>query len=907
MTRPILLPLALLFAMQLASAAEPGASPARLPDASASPRAGAADAGGPALKEVVVVFKTHFDIGFTDLARNVVNRYRTTMIDQALEVCDASTQMPPEQRFVWTLAGWPMAQALWPGQTSERREQIEQAVRAGRLVWHALPGSLHTESLDLEDLVRGLGFSSGLSRSFDLPLPRDAKMTDVPAHTWLVPTLLKHAGVDFLHLGCNAACSSPEVPMLFWWAGPDGSRLLTMYSAAAYGTGLHPPKDWPHETWLALIHTGDNHGPPTPDEVKALLDQARRELPGVNVRLGRLSDFSDAILREKPDLPVVRADMPDTWIHGIMSAPIETKLARNLRPRIGALEALDTLLRGWGVGGNMDHKTISAAYEQSLLYGEHTWGFDLKPFGYRYGEEWRQARARGHYARLEESWEEHSDYIRTAEQHVRPALESRLQDLARAVNVAGPRIVVFNPLPWKRHGVVSVLLAAGGTTALKDVAGGKIVPAFHDGQALRFVARDLPPLGYRTFVPATARPTAGDLRADPSAGTLENAFFKATLDSRRGTIASLLDKKSGRELVEPGSGSGLGQYLYERFDSDQVQAFLDAYLKLHASWAIKDKGKTNLPPASEYPHVAASPANFTCAVERNAVAVSATLAAAPGAAVPHAVQTRVVLYRGLPFVDVEWTVADKPPEVWPEAGWLCFPLGVEQPRFRLGRVGSIVDPATDVIRGANHHNFCLSSGLTVTGRDGAGVGLCALDTPLVSLEQPGIWSYSRRFVARKPMVFFNLFNNQYNTNFRIWQGGSWSSRVRLWAVHAHAADDESALITPAWEARSPCLAVAVDAAAGGLPTSQPGLELSRRGVLVTAFGPNPDGAGVVLRLWEQAGRSESCRVRLPQGLRVARAQPCDLRGQSAGESIILRQGRLDIPLAPFAPVSLILR
>ena len=124
-----------------------------------------------------------------------------------------------------------------------------------------------------------------------------------------------------------------SVPRLFWWEGPDGSRLLTMYTAESYGTGLVPPADWPHQTWLALIHTGDNHGPPTPDEVKKLLAEAarttaRRQGP----HRPALSDFADAILAEKPDLPVVRGDMPDTWIHGPMCDPQGASLARQIRP-----------------------------------------------------------------------------------------------------------------------------------------------------------------------------------------------------------------------------------------------------------------------------------------------------------------------------------------------------------------------------------------------------------------------------------------------------------------------------------------------------------------------------------------------------------------------------------------------
>ena len=33
-------------------------------------------------------------------------------------------------------------------------ERLVRAIRQGRLVWHALPGSLHTESRDLEDIGR---------------------------------------------------------------------------------------------------------------------------------------------------------------------------------------------------------------------------------------------------------------------------------------------------------------------------------------------------------------------------------------------------------------------------------------------------------------------------------------------------------------------------------------------------------------------------------------------------------------------------------------------------------------------------------------------------------------------------------------------------------------------------------
>lgn len=889
----------------------------------ASSASGQTKPDAPKPEQVIVVFKTHFDIGYTDLARNVVDRYRTSMIDKALDVCDHTRTLPPENRFVWTVSGWPMTQILWPGQTPQRRTRIEQAIRDGLLVWHALPCTTHTESLDLEDLVRGLGFSSRLSRQFSMPLARDGKMTDVPSHTWILPTILKHAGIEFMHIGCNSASASPELPALFWWEGPDGSRVLTMYEASGYGSGLTPPAGWPSKNWLAMIHTGDNAGPPPPSSVQKLLEQARKQLPGIKIRMGRLSDFADAVLRENPQLPVVRLDMTDTWIHGPMSMPAETKLARNVRPDIIALESLHSLLQAWGVKAAPVKDNVAAAYEGSLMYGEHTWGYSMplnKPRPY--GEAWQKERAAGLYERIEESWREHGDNIRRAESAVAPALAQHMAALAQSVRVDGPRIVVFNPLPWTRDDVVGVDVAPGTPAGLRDLATGKTVPADLDGQTLRFVAHGLPAMGYRTYVPASSDAAASGLAAKPSEATIENAAWRVELDSSRGVIRSLIDKRSGRQWVDAKAKYGLGQYVYERFDADINDAYLKAYCKYIPSW-YGHFARFAMPPAQKVPYKAASPEDFRLDVRLRAASAQATLTAAASKDVPHAVSLEVTLYHDLPYVDLTWSIKDKQPDTWPEAGWLALPLAVERPEFLLGRLGSIVNPAKEVAKNSNFEVFCLNTAMTVTGPDGAGMAVCPLDSPLVSLGRPGIYRHTREFTPREPVVLVNLFNNVWGTNFQQWIGGSWTSRVRLWATSSalpragegpgvRGADGgtratlESDLITPAWQARSRAKAAFFRGPAGTLPPERSGLELSRRGVQITAFGQNPDGDGTLLRLWEQAGRDGVCRVRLPDGSQAATAQPCDLRGRAQGKPIPVRGGQFEIRVARFAPASVIL-
>ncbi len=859
-------------------------------------------AQGDSVKEVIIVSKTHFDIGYTARVAEVLNRYRTTMMDGALSVMEETSSLPKAFQFAWTLPGWPLAQIVGPEQTPERREKILAAMRSGRIVWHALPFTMHTESLELEDLVRGLHFSSALSRQLGQQLPTDAKMTDVTSHSWVLPTLLTHAGVTFLHIGCNPACQSPRVPTLFWWEGPDGSRLLTFYSAGNYGTGLLPPENWPYKTWLAMLMTGDNQGPPTLKEAETLRREASDKLPSVNVHFGKMSDFAEAILSEHPDLPVVRGDVPDTWIHGLESMPIESALVRQWRPQVTALEGLNTLLECWGVPTASVSGTLSSAYENSLLYGEHTWGScGTKPGPFRYGEDWKRARADGVYKGFEASFEDHRAYSHKVATLAEPAIAERMAALAAAVSVSGQRIVLYNPLPWVRDALVEWKQEKPAASALRDSDSGRTEPVTRDGDLLRFVARALPPMGYKTYIPADKSDDSKEMALNVEKGILENGIFRVTVDPERGGVRSVIEKRTGRELVNQSSPLLLGQYLYERFGREQTQDFGRKYItRPELQWAWDDLTKVNLP---EGEYRSALPNKCQVTYAGNDVTVSATMTAAPQGILTDRVRMTVRLYKGLPFVELAWSTENKTGDPWPEAGWVCLPINADKPTFKLSRVGSVVDPVKDIVAGSNRHVFCLNAGLTVTDKHGGTVGICPMDSPLVSLGTPGLWQYSLDYTPDKADVFVNVFNNQWSTNFPLWVEGTWTSRVRLWA--ADSDDSTEALLTPGWNTRTPCWAGVADGPAGSLPTSGAGLSLSRSGVLVTTFGDNPDGPGRILRVWEQAGVAGDCTITLPKGFKAEGARQVDLRGQTCEGPVQVNGTEVTVPLKAYAPCTLL--
>lgn len=209
-----------------------------------------------------------------------------------------------------------------------------------------------------------------------------------------------------------------------------------------------------------------------------------------------------------------------------------------------------------------------------------------------------------------------------------------------------------------------------------------------------------------------------------------------------------------------------------------------------------------------------------------------------------------------------------------------------------------MNPARDIVPGANRHLFAVSTGVAITGADGTGVSLCPLDSPLVSLDTPGLWWWTMDFVPRTPTVFVNLYNNKWNTNFPLWQEGSWSERVRFWPAGEVA--------VRGWEARVPLLTATADGPAGSLPVNGAGLAVSRPGVLVTAFGANHDGAGTLLRVWELAGNPGEVAVTLPAGTRFATAQPVNLRGELLGPALPLPSGKLTVSLGASAPASFVL-
>ena len=174
----------------------------------ASGQAEAAPEPDPQVKRVLVMFKCHFDAGFIDTQKNVVNRYFTEYFPLAIRVANEQRQAGGP-RYVWTTGSWLLYEYLEQASAADR-SRMEQAIAAGDIAWHALPFSWQTELIDASMIAGSVALSQSLDRRFG-HTTTGAKMTDVPGHTRGIIAPLAAQGVTFLDIGVNDASTPAEV------------------------------------------------------------------------------------------------------------------------------------------------------------------------------------------------------------------------------------------------------------------------------------------------------------------------------------------------------------------------------------------------------------------------------------------------------------------------------------------------------------------------------------------------------------------------------------------------------------------------------------------------------------------------------------------------------------------------
>lgn len=361
-------------------------------------------AANASVEKVYVVFKTHLDVGFTDLSSVVTQRYVSEFIPKALDLSENLQAENAPEKYVWTTGAW----IIWKYmQTAPAHDvaRLDAAIRRGDIVWNAVPYTFESEVMNRDLLETSLLLSQRLDQQYGKHTVA-AKMTDVPGHTRSIVSVMSKAGIRMLHIGVNGASPVPEVPPFCRWRDTDGSELILVYQQN-YGTEDLLPGG---KVAISINFTGDNHGPHTYDQVKKMYADIRGRYPNAKIIPASFNEIAEELVAIKDQLPVVTAEIGDTWIYGCASAPV----------RMAKYRALEELYSRWLREGKLDkHSDEALNFVLELgLIAEHTQGMDVKTHLQNWDkydmDAFLPARSSAAFAKVEASWKELDDYLESA-------------------------------------------------------------------------------------------------------------------------------------------------------------------------------------------------------------------------------------------------------------------------------------------------------------------------------------------------------------------------------------------------------------------------------------------------------------------------------------------------------------
>ncbi len=271
-------------------------------------------------------------------------------------------------------------------------------------------------------------------------------------------------------------------------------------------------------------------------------------------------------------------------------------------------------------------------------------------------------------------------------------------------------------------------------------------------------------------------------RPDPSTLTDEREFeingWRLRFDGT-GAVDSLVRISDGRPVA--GDGHTLGGFSYDEYSADDVwqyqrrylvKSFISDFLATgRRNWALDDFGKGGLEKEVQT-HTSFAPdsyALYRCGdaltllfdIRRDAPELYEEHGCPPLASMT------VTPCRDCVKFDFAWF--GKPANRVPEALWLKFDL--TEPLTGIDKLGTTVDPLDVLSCGARELHA--TQGLLRFGD----ILLETLDAPLISVGGKHIYGFENRLPDTAKGVFVNLFNNQWGTNFPMWNEGD--SRFRF--------------------------------------------------------------------------------------------------------------------------------
>ncbi|MDQ2710635.1 MAG: polysaccharide lyase family protein [Acidobacteriota bacterium] len=714
---------------------------------------------------IFVVPHTHLDVGYTDYQGKVAET-QARVLSQA----DSLIQQHPDFRFSMD-GSWNLQQLL-ETRPKAKQEEVLNLIRNGKMAMPVQYCNLLTGYASLETLYRSLYDSKTYARRYELPYEY-ANITDVPTYSGSYPSVLASSGVKYW----VAAANNDRAPVFyydhwnekspFWWEGPDGKKVLFWYSRHYEQVqvlfGLTPQLSAVRESLPIYLQA---YSKPTYKPDVALLYGTQVEntdlvpasatfatdwnkqyaFPKLNY--ATFPDFFRYVdLHYAADLPTFKGDGGGYWEDGIGSDAVSAATDRQNQNRALSAEVLSSVTHSVDANLNPPRGLFTDIWRNIILFSEHTWLSYNSVSQPDHDESIKQLRVKDGRAE-------------TASLEIEDVMNRSLSQLADRIHVPANTLVVFNSLNWRRDGLVETDLFEHPT--LVDLTTQQKVPlqVLYSKQRflhVRFLAKDLPAVGYKCFAITYDEHGAPEtLKSNDK--TIENNFYRVTVDESTGALASIYDKQLQREIVDSNSPYKFGQYLYVTGGDGDTQ-MINPFPALAP-------GELTIHPASQGKFIG---------VEQTAwgqsIRLSSTSVKTPR------IQTEVLLFNDEKKLEFRFHV-QKDFTTDKEAVYFAFPAGVWNPSFSFATQQGWVDPSHDLMKGGSLEWFNVQQWMAVHDANLA-VGIVPLDASLASFGDINRGKWPGEFHPKSGTIFSYAMNNYWHTNYRAGQGGDFTFRYTV--------------------------------------------------------------------------------------------------------------------------------
>jgi alpha-mannosidase len=516
-------------------------------------------------------------------------------LDYYLDLADATENEPPEHQSRWNCDG-----SFWMWTYEKNRptadfERLIERIRDGHISVPLNPLVVYYGGVPAEAVLRGMYYSGRIERRYNLRflLAYEIENETMP---YGLGALWAGAGAKYSWKGV-CACHSPIMDVwdrehdIYWWVGPDGSRLLMKWNSMLGGYWAtdrlgHPTLRWRSSTPGSELRTkghpsmsmggyaearypsevieyvttdsefierypyrvigafGQGH-----DDLKTITDEfitvAKEKTDAnrtviVSNEVDFFQDFEATYGDDLPTLSVSFGNNKDLYCASMAEFAARGKRAVERRRGTETIATLVSLQDPNFMDGREEAR--DQAWMDLGLFWIHALGCTGKPHMIEPRKRWQR--------RLASKIEEYVDSLEA----------DAAIDLGGMIKKSGTnlRFYAFNPLSWTRTDMADLPYDDTAPIHVVDLSGGEEVPSqivMVDGERhLRVLAKDVPPVGYKVF---EVRPGAGSSFSDAasiSCNVIENAFYKITV-ADRGAITSLIDKTRGnREFAQSADG-----------------------------------------------------------------------------------------------------------------------------------------------------------------------------------------------------------------------------------------------------------------------------------------------------------------------------------------------------------------